>query len=79
MYLPVLPEVVVDEFGWVSDGGLLHLVIAEKTRVISEYALEYCKHELNDQKADNKAHLLLVFKDAHSFIPEWNAAANEGD
>ena len=50
---------------------------AEITRIISEEALDYCKTAYSESA--EKAKLLLVFEEAHSLVPEWSSAANDGD
>lgn len=50
---------------------------AEITRIISEEALDYCKTTYSGSAA--KAKLLLIFEEAHSLVPEWSSAANDGD
>lgn len=50
---------------------------AEKTRVISEEIMKIMmKLPLS---TDGKAKVLLVFEEAHSLVPEWSSAANDGD
>ncbi|MBM6892621.1 ATP-binding protein [Enorma massiliensis] len=53
------------------------LTPAEITRIISEEALDHCKSSFTG-KAEG-AKLLLVFEEAHSLVPEWSSAANDGD
>ena len=53
------------------------LTAAEITRIISEEALNFCK--TNYSGGSLEARLLLVFEEAHTLIPEWSSAANEGD
>lgn len=53
------------------------LTAAEITRIISEEALDYCKTSYSGGSLE--ARLLLVFEEAHTLIPEWSSAANEGD
>ncbi len=53
------------------------LTQAEKTRVVAEELFKILlKIPLSEEK---KAKVLLVFEEAHSLIPEWNSAANDGD
>ena len=53
------------------------LSAAEITRIISEEALDCCKASF--VRTESKAKLLMVFEEAHSLIPEWSSAANDGD
>ena len=47
----------------------------EITRIIAETTLEI----LHSQGMSEHARCCLVFEEAHSLIPEWNAVASEGD
>lgn len=60
---------------WEMYAPFAQLSVAEITRVVSEVALDIAR-ALGMQR---EAKLLLVFEEAHSLIPEWNSAANEGD
>jgi hypothetical protein len=51
------------------------LTAAEITRIVSEAALKACQ-ELG---MSTEARCCLVYEEAHSLIPEWNAVASEGD
>jgi uncharacterized protein len=51
------------------------LTPCEITRIISEACLEM----LQTQGMSDVAKCCLVFEEAHSLVPEWNSAANEGD
>jgi len=51
------------------------LTPTEITRLFAEAALEV----LQEQGMIEKAKCCLVFEEAHSLIPEWNAVASEGD
>ena len=53
---------------------MAQLTPTELTRIITEVALELCSATITDQ-----AKLCIVYEEAHSLIPEWNAAASEGD
>ncbi len=58
------------------------LSIAQKTRIISERAFVVVKNiweRLDSDKSKLKPKMLIVFEEAHSLIPEWNSAANNGD
>jgi len=53
------------------------LTQAEKTRIIVEEVFKIMmKLEIDE---DKKAKVLIVFEEAHSLVPEWSSAANEGD
>jgi len=55
--------------------SMASLTPAEITRVFAEAALEVVQeHGMSDT-----ARCCLVFEEAHSLIPEWTAAANDGD
>ncbi len=51
------------------------LTPTEITRLFTEAALE----DLQEQGMTEKAKCCLIFEEAHSLIPEWNAVASEGD
>jgi DNA helicase HerA-like ATPase len=53
---------------------MAQLTPTEITRIITEVALELCSTTITDQ-----AKLCIVYEEAHSLIPEWNAVASEGD
>lgn len=53
------------------------LTQAEKTRIIVEETFRIMRKL--DMDEDKKARVLLVFEEAHSLVPEWSSAANEGD
>jgi hypothetical protein len=53
---------------------MAQLTPAELTRIISETALELCSATITDQ-----ARVCIVYEEAHSLIPEWNAVASDGD
>lgn len=53
------------------------LTQAEKTRIISEEVFKILMKLPIDP--EGKAKVLLVFEEAHSLIPEFNAIANDGD
>jgi hypothetical protein len=53
---------------------MAQLTPTEITKIITETALELCSTTITTQ-----AKLCLVFEEAHSLIPEWNAVASEGD
>jgi hypothetical protein len=51
------------------------LTVAHKARIISERIFVIAR-TLGETK---EARFLIVFEEAHSLIPEWNAVANDGD
>jgi uncharacterized protein len=55
-------------------GSMVQLTPAEITRIVTEVALDLCSANITDQ-----AKLCLVYEEAHSLIPEWNAVASAGD
>lgn len=60
---------------WAEVASMRDLTIAEITRIISEVSLDLCKV----LGTADEARLLLVFEEAHSLVPEWNSASNDGD
>lgn len=54
--------------------SMAQLTPTEITRIITEVGLELCSTTITDQ-----ARLCIVYEEAHSLIPEWNAVASEGD
>lgn len=58
-----------------NEASMATLTPTEITRIISEKTLEV----LQAQGMADKARCCLVFEEAHSLIPEWNAVASEGD
>jgi len=57
-----------------GQASMAQLTPTEVTRVITETALELCSATITDQ-----AKVCIVYEEAHSLIPEWNAVASEGD
>lgn len=55
--------------------AMASLTPTEITRIIAETTLEI----LQSQGMSDRAKCCLVFEEAHSLIPEWNAVASEGD
>jgi len=55
-------------------GSMAQLTPAEITKIVTEVALDLCSTNITDQ-----AKLCLVYEEAHSLIPEWNAVAAAGD
>jgi hypothetical protein len=54
--------------------SMVQLTPTEVTKIVTEIALELCSTNITDQ-----AKLCMVYEEAHSLIPEWNAVASEGD
>ena len=54
--------------------SMASLTPTEITRVITESLLELLQDKMSDT-----ARACIVFEEAHSLIPEWNAVASEGD
>jgi hypothetical protein len=57
-----------------GQASMAQLTPTEITRIITEVGLELCSATITDQ-----AKLCIVYEEAHSLIPEWNAVASEGD
>jgi len=58
----------------------IDLGAAEKSRYISERIFIHAKNKYEaDANQDSLARFLIVYEEAHFFVPEWNSAANEGD
>ena len=53
---------------------MAQLTPTEITRIITEVCLDVCSDAMSDQ-----ARLCIVYEEAHSLIPEWNAVVAEGD
>lgn len=51
------------------------LTATQKTRIISERIFVQARSKGETQDA----RYLIVFEEAHSLVPEWNSASNEGD
>jgi hypothetical protein len=58
-----------------DQASMATLTPTEVTRVITEAAIEV----LQAQGMTDKARCCIVYEEAHSLIPEWNAVASEGD
>ncbi len=58
-----------------GQASMATLTPTEITRIITEAALEV----LQQQGMTDKARCCIVYEEAHSLIPEWNAVASEGD
>ena len=76
IYNPVQFEVWrQDSRPYQDQASMATLTPCEITRIITEAALEV----LQDQGMTDDARCCLVYEEAHSLIPEWNAVASEGD
>jgi len=58
-----------------DQASMASLTPCEVTRIITETTLEV----LQEQGMTDKAKCCIVYEEAHSLIPEWNAIASEGD
>lgn len=58
-----------------NQAAMSSLTPTEITRIITEVALEV----LQGQGVTDRARCCIVYEEAHSLIPEWNAVASEGD
>ncbi len=73
---PASFEVWQQSGNWFSNPPpMATLTPTEITRIITEKALEV----LQDQGMVDKARCCVVYEEAHSLIPEWNAVASDGD
>jgi hypothetical protein len=54
--------------------SMVQLTPTEITRIVTEVALELCSTNITEE-----AKLCMVYEEAHSLIPEWNAVASGGD
>lgn len=59
---------------WDRTAALWTVTPVEITQIVSETALALLQDEMID-----KARVCLVYEEAHSLVPEWNAVATEGD
>jgi hypothetical protein len=77
IYNPTQFEVWQQEGGRRPDGtaSMASLTPTEITRIFTEATLQI----LQEQGMSDNAKCCLVFEEAHSLIPEWNAVASEGD
>ncbi|HQM27471.1 MAG TPA: DUF87 domain-containing protein [Syntrophorhabdus sp.] len=55
--------------------SMVALTPTEITRIFAEATLEV----LQEQGMSDRAKCCIVFEEAHSLVPEWNAVASEGD
>lgn len=76
IYNPVQFEVWrQDSKPYQDKASMATLTPTEITRIFTETALEV----LQQQGMTDHARCCIVFEEAHSLIPEWNAVASEGD
>ena len=59
---------------WFSAAPLWELTPVEITSMITEATLKFVQ-----DKMSSSARVCIVFEEAHSLVPEWSSAANEGD
>lgn len=64
-----------DSKPYANEASMATLTPTEITRIITEAALE----ALQAQGMTDQARCCLVYEEAHSLIPEWNAVASDGD
>ena len=57
-----------------GQASMAQLTPTEIARIVTEVGLELCSATITD-----RARLCIVYEEAHSLIPEWNAVASEGD
>jgi len=57
-----------------GQASMAQLTPTEIARIVTELTLEICSATITD-----RARLCIVYEEAHSLIPEWNAVASEGD
>lgn len=60
-----------------NEASMVSLSPTEITQLFTEAALKAC-HKLGKVEK-GKARVCLVFEEAHSLVPEWNAVVSEGD
>lgn len=66
-----------DHYGkemWARGAALWDVTPVEITKIVSEAALQILSAEMS-----TTARACLVYEEAHSLVPEWNAVVNEGD
>ncbi len=68
------PRSYSDAEGWHRSAALWQVTPVEVTSIITEICLSLLQTEMTD-----KAHVCLVFEEAHSLIPERNFVTAEGD
>ena len=64
-----------DSKPYANEASMATLTPTEFTRIITEATLEI----LQDQGMTGQARCCVVYEEAHSLIPEWNAVASDGD
>jgi hypothetical protein len=71
-----IPKRYPDDDGkkWHTEAPLWDLTPVEITSMITEATLKFVQ-----DKMSSTARVCLVFEEAHSLVPEWSSAANEGD
>jgi hypothetical protein len=59
---------------WQRGAALFSVTPVEITKIVSETVLDILSSEMSDN-----ARVCLVYKEAHSLVPEWNSVVAEGD
>ena len=65
---------ISEEGKWISRAPLWDLTPVEITSLITEATLKFVQNEMS-----STARVCIIFEEAHSLVPEWSSAANEGD
>lgn len=60
-----------------NEASMVSLTPTEVTQLFTDAALKACQRL--GRVDGGKARVCLVFEEAHSLVPEWNAVVNEGD
>ena len=68
------PKQYKEDGDWKRSAPLWNLTPVEVTSIITESTLEFVQ-----DKMSSKARVCIVFEEAHSLVPEWSSAADEGD
>lgn len=59
---------------------LARLTMVEVTRIIAESLLELAmEHDKTEPNAEEHARVCIVLEEAHSLVPEWNAATSDAE
>lgn len=58
-----------------NDASMATLTPVEVTRIVTEALLEV----LQEEGTTERARCCIVYEEAHSLVPEWNAVASDGD
>lgn len=68
------PKTFKDGSDWKRQASLWTVTPVEVTQIVTEAVLALCQNEMVDH-----AKVCLVYEEAHSLIPEWNAVASDED